>query len=115
VNLIFRAAPALTVIVPVGCSVGHSSTGVRDLHDLASSLGCAFVEDTDEHELYTSDQGACRDLTLYAFDGARQRESWLALASDFGGNYLVGTTWVVAADEPSAAASAQSKIGGQRR
>lgn len=90
-------------------------TAVRDLHDLATSLGCTFTEDTGEHELYTSDEGSCGDLTLYLFDGARQRESWLSIAHGFGGDYLVGTTWVISADIPAAVKSAQAKVGGQLR
>jgi hypothetical protein len=120
---------ALAAALAAGCSAGHSGQGmtaVRDLHDLAGKLGCTFVEDTDEHELYTSDEGSCAslggpaenrtvDLTLYLFDGARQRESWLAFAQPFGGNYLVGSTWVVSADSPAAVKSAQAKVGGQLR
>jgi hypothetical protein len=108
----------LAVVLAAGCSAGHSgqgTTAVRDLHDLATKLGCTFVEDTDEHELYTSDEGSCGDLTLYLFAGARQRDSWLSIAQGFGGSYLVGSTWVVSADSPAAVKSAQAKVGGQIR
>jgi hypothetical protein len=106
---------AAVLVLLAGCTSSAKHGGVRDLHDLAGKLGCTFVEETDGHTLYTSDEGSCGDLTLSLFTGARQRDSWLSIAQGFGGNYLVGSTWVVSADSPAAVKSAQAKAGGQVR
>jgi hypothetical protein len=108
----------LAVFLAAGCGGGKGrqvADPLRDLHALATKLGCTFVEETDGHTLYTSDEGSCGDLTLSLFAGARQRDSWLSIAQGFGGDYLVGSTWVVSADSPAAVKSAQAKVGGQLR
>jgi hypothetical protein len=90
-----------------------SETTVSALDDLAAKLRCAFVEESDDHELYTSDQGSCGDLILYLFKGEPQRDDWLAAAQATGGNYVVGPTWIVSAREPASARSAQAVVGGE--
>jgi hypothetical protein len=108
---------AAVLALLAGCTSGakHGTPAVRDLHDLAGKLGCTFTEEPAQHEMLTNDEGSCGDLTLYSFAGSWQRDTWVNGAVTFGGNYVVGATWVVSADSPAAVRSAQAKVGGQIR
>jgi hypothetical protein len=106
-------ALALTL---AACSSNSGSTGSNaSLPALCTKLGHSFTEETGEHELYTSDQGECGQLTLRAFNGSGTRDQWLKVAQNFGGNYLVGDGWVVTADDPAVLDAARTKVGGERR
>jgi len=109
-------ALALTL---AACSSNSGSTAstasTAGLPALCTKLGHAFTEETGEHEVYTSDQGECGQLTLRAFNGSGTRDQWLKVAQNFGGAYLVGDGWVVTADDPAVLDAARTKVGGERR
>jgi hypothetical protein len=115
--MINRSIAALALIAALtACSHGSGGTPQgTSLPTLAAKLGCTFVEDTEQHELYTKDEGSCGPLTLYSFATPAQRDSWLDAAQGFGGNFLVGSTWVATADNPADLTKAQGKAGGDLR
>ncbi len=109
-------ALALTLAACSSNSGNKAGTGNNaSLPTLCTKLGHSFTEETGEHELYTSDQGECGQLTLRAFNGSGTRDQWLAVAQQFGGNYLVGDRWVVVSDDPALLDTARTKVGGNRR
>jgi hypothetical protein len=114
----FIAALALIVALAAcshGSGGGGTPHGSASLSTLAAGIGCTFVEDTEQHELYTSDQGACGAMTLYSFANTHNRDSWLDAAQGFGGNFLVSGRWVATADNPADLTKAQAKVGGGLR
>jgi hypothetical protein len=108
----FAAAAVLSVLlIGAACSSGHASEQTS-LTALCTKLGGTFKEDTDQHELFTSDEGDCGTYTVYLFAGKSQRDSWLSAARAFGGNFAVGPDWIIATDNPADAATARQKLGG---
>jgi hypothetical protein len=88
---------------------------VSDLAGLCAKLGGNFTEETDQHELYTSDEGSCFGSRLYWFARTALRDQWLAQALQFGGNYVVGDRWAISVDDPAKAQFVAAETGGQVR
>jgi hypothetical protein len=106
----------VTALALAACSSnGGNNASTASLPALCTKLGHSFAEESGEHELYTSDEGGCGQVRLYAFNSDNNRNQWLNVAQGFGGAYLVGDQWVIAADDPSLLDAARTKVGGERR
>ncbi|MFI1562887.1 hypothetical protein ACH4ZX_07400 [Streptomyces sp. NPDC020490] len=83
------AAPAAGVVAPAGVEV------------IAELTGCEPEIRVEADELR---QGLCRtpevDYLITAFPEERYKQTWLDSAADRGGEYLVGSRWIVSAKEP---------------
>lgn len=111
-----RAAAVATVAVATlaGCSQAKhaTSSGYASPQALCTALGQTFTEATDEHTLYSSDEGTCGAFTVSWFASRSQRDAWVSAATQFGGDYVVGPAWVVSVDDPASARQVQSVVGG---
>lgn len=104
-----RIIPALALIGLLAACGGTASSDQFSATDLASDLGCHFKDTSDE--MFVEQGGPCGDVTVYTFSGDDTRDSWLKVAQDFGGRYLVGDGWVIAGKQAQLEA-AQAKVGG---
>jgi hypothetical protein len=102
--------PAIASLAIVGLLAACSSTDDKpqSATDLASTLGCHF-KDTSA-ELFVSQGGPCGSLTIETFSSDDAQSSWLKVAQDFGGPFLVGDQWVITGGNLKAA---QAKVGGE--
>jgi hypothetical protein len=106
----------VSVLILAGCS-SHASTpdrsGYSSPRALCTAMGATFAEETDEHTLFTSDEGYCGDAaTVSWFASSKLRDSWLEAALAFGGVYVVGDRWALTLDSPTAARQVQARVGG---
>ncbi|MEU8272141.1 hypothetical protein AB0B89_33930 [Sphaerisporangium sp. NPDC049002] len=84
------------------------------LKQLATKTGCAKPQvQTDAEELR---QGVCKtdkgQYTVTTFSTDKGKAEWLEEAKKWGGNYLVGTRWVIAGNDPGVLRSFSEKVGG---
>jgi hypothetical protein len=83
----------------------------------AKDLNCVSEMDRSG-QLYTKDGWECDTksdggaVTAYLFSGGDTRDSWLKIAQGFGGNYVVGSDWIVDTDTPTLAHEVQKDLGG---
>ncbi|MFF3333838.1 hypothetical protein ACFYWX_30540 [Streptomyces sp. NPDC002888] len=94
------AAPAAGVVAPAKVEV------------IAGLIGCTAKIRIDADELR---EGVCHakkaDYIITTFPEEKYKDTWLDSASIYGGTYLVGTRWVVAA-KPEQLGGLRSKLGG---
>ncbi|MBA2810245.1 hypothetical protein E0500_023330 [Streptomyces sp. KM273126] len=97
------AAPAAGVVAPAKVEV------------IAGLTGCKPKIRVDADELR---QGVCHtpkaDYSITTFPEEKYKETWLESASIYGGKYLVGSRWVVAA-KPKMLEQFRAKLGGSIR
>ncbi|GGR84452.1 hypothetical protein GCM10010269_24550 [Streptomyces humidus] len=97
------AAPEAGVVAPAKVEV------------IAALTGCTAEIRIEAEELR---QGACHtkesDYLITTFPEERHKESWLEAASLYGGQYLVGSRWVVSA-QPEALTGLRPRLGGTIR
>jgi hypothetical protein len=84
------------------------------LKQLATKTGCKKPQvQTDAEELR---QGVCKtdkgQYTVTTFSTDKGRDDWLEEAKKWGGNYLVGTRWVIAGNDPGVLQVFSEKVGG---
>ncbi|SDT82973.1 hypothetical protein SAMN05216371_7785 [Streptomyces sp. TLI_053] len=118
-----RAFAAVTVFCAVTAAaqawetLTPAASGPRAERDaLARRLGCTAEASTESVEMT---EAACtvgsvqyRIVTFAADDGRRQ---WLDLATDYGGTYLTGRNWVLAAWPTECLAPLRDRLGGALR
>ncbi|WP_333737074.1 hypothetical protein [Streptomyces sp. IBSBF 2806] len=97
------AAPQAGVVAPAKVEV------------IAGLTGCTARIRIEADELR---EGVCHteesDYVITTFPEERHKESWLEAASAYGGQYLVGSRWVVSA-QPEALARFRPQLGGTIR
>ncbi|WP_435799400.1 hypothetical protein [Streptomyces antibioticus] len=97
------AAPAAGVVAPAKVEV------------IAELTGCKPKIRIDADELR---QGLCHtdkvDFSITTFPEEKYKDTWLESASIYGGTYLVGSRWVVAA-KPEMLEGFRAKLGGTIR
>ncbi|MCQ9182371.1 hypothetical protein KMT30_25655 [Streptomyces sp. IBSBF 2953] len=97
------AAPQAGVVAPAKVEV------------IAGLTGCTAEIRIEADELR---QGVCHteesDYVITTFPEERYKESWLEASSVYGGQYLVGSRWVVSA-QPKALAGFRTQLGGTIR
>ncbi|MEU4872145.1 hypothetical protein [Streptomyces sp. NPDC021608] len=97
------AAPEAGVVAPAKVEV------------IAGLTGCTARIRIEADELR---QGVCHtaesDYLITTFPEERHKESWLEAASVYGGQYLVGSRWVVGG-QPEALARFRPRLGGTIR
>ncbi|MCC3650578.1 hypothetical protein LIX60_03505 [Streptomyces sp. S07_1.15] len=125
------AASVLTLTVMVlvgGCGGTGASAGGQDsgtpsarppaarpasVEELASAVDCTadITTDVDDYR-----QGICTAskarYVFVSFTTAKGQRDWLEYAQMYGGVYLVGNRWVVAADPKKYLDRAREKLGG---
>lgn len=78
-------------------------------------IGCTGFEG-DSEEMYVTEGGGCdldgERVYAYYFSENDRRDSWVEVASQFGGPYLVGDGWVVDA-KPAVLEGIQTDHGGE--
>ncbi|GGL07374.1 hypothetical protein Sme01_11750 [Sphaerisporangium melleum] len=84
------------------------------LKQLAERTGCKKPQvQTEADELR---QGVCKtgkgQYTVTTFASDDGKAAWLEEAKKWGGNYLVGTRWVIAGNDPAVLQSFSEKVGG---
>ncbi|MFC4585280.1 hypothetical protein [Sphaerisporangium corydalis] len=84
------------------------------LKQLATKTGCKKPElQTDADELR---QGVCKtskgQYTVTTFATDKGKSDWLEEAKRWGGNYLVGTRWVIAGNDPGMLQTFSQAVGG---
>ncbi|WP_248963388.1 hypothetical protein [Sphaerisporangium perillae] len=118
----------LTLALATGCGGGESGDTVpaaaaapaaqagppATLKQLATKTGCKKPQvQTDADELR---QGVCKtdkgQYTVTTFATDKGKQEWLEEAKKWGGNYLVGTRWVIAGNDPGVLQSFSEKVGG---
>ncbi|RCG23990.1 hypothetical protein DQ384_33575 [Sphaerisporangium album] len=105
-----------TPVTPVGAAGGVKVQPgpPATLKQLATRTGCKKPQvQTDAEELR---QGVCKtdqgQYTVTTFSTDKGRDEWLAEAKKWGGNYLVGTRWVIAGNDPGMLQVFSEKVGG---
>ncbi|MER6784863.1 hypothetical protein ABT330_09545 [Streptomyces sp. NPDC000658] len=97
------AAPEAGVVAPAKVEV------------IAGLTGCTAKIRIEADELR---QGVCHteksDYLITTFPEERHKQAWLEAASVYGGQYLVGSRWVVGA-RPEALSRFRSRLGGTAR
>lgn len=88
------------VMAALGCGPAATRTAATgDVHALASAADCAPRMQIDAEEVR---QALCETpagrfvLLSFASDGGER--SWLDVAEDYGGHYLVGPRWIAVGD-----------------
>lgn len=102
----------------VGCSSGSggsSKSAAVTPADVAKKLGCTASTESTE-QLYVRELGKCTfngaEVSLYTFTDNTARDSWLKIASGFGGKYDVMDRAIISSDDGTAVDAAQAKAGG---
>lgn len=99
-----------------GCSGSDDGAEVDSGQAVADMVGCEGFEATSE-EMYVTEGGPCQldgeEISVYYFADEDARDSYVEIASDFGGNYLVGDSWVVDAP-PAVLDELEEQHGGER-
>ena len=108
------AAADKPVLSAAGAGAAVNAGPPATLKQLASKTGCKKPElQTDAAELR---QGVCKtdkgQYTVTTFATDKGKSDWLEEAKRWGGNYLVGTRWVIAGNDPGVLQTFSQKVGG---
>lgn len=121
------AGSALALALVTGCGGGASDKPAlaaagaavnagppATLKELAGKIGCKKPSvQTDAEELR---QGVCKtdkgQYTVTTFATDKGKTDWLTEAKKWGGNYLVGTRWVIAGNDPGVLQGFSEQVGG---
>jgi hypothetical protein len=98
----------------LAAAIGVNSGPPATLKQLATKTGCEKPQvQTDAEELR---QGVCKtdkgQYTVTTFSTDKGKAAWLEEAKKWGGNYLVGTRWVIAGNDPGVLQGFSEKVGG---
>lgn len=110
------AATAAALLAVSGCGSSDSGQqatgGPMKLERITKTIGCKSSLQTDSAELR---QSSCRKakqtFIVLTFASKTGQRTWLDNAKPYGGDYLVGTRWVVEADL-KALGPVQKELGG---
>jgi hypothetical protein len=90
-------AAAVGTIALSGCGAGATGSAV----EVAESVGCTGYE-TSSEQIFVTESGTCRidgrEVELYYFADGGARDTYVDVASEEGGLYLVGPDFAVKAD-----------------
>ena len=92
-----------------------SAAPTHTLEQIASSIGCKPLENarnSQYREAACTTTGGNR-YTILTFDTDAHMASWQAEAAGYGGAYLVGTRWLVVANNRNTLDPFVSKLGGE--
>lgn len=111
---IITGVAVAAALLMTGCG-GDDSEKVGSGQEVADMIGCTgFTGDSEE--MYVTEGGACNlggeEVYAYYFSDNARRDSWVEVASNFGGPYLVGDGWVVDA-KPAVLKDLQAEHGGE--
>lgn len=113
-NVRVLVAAGLLLFV-AACGNGDEGASVDSGQQLADMIGCTGYEG-DSEEMYVTEGGACQldgdEIYVYYFSDNDRRDSWVEVASQFGGPYLVGDGWVVDA-KPAVLDDIKADHGGE--
>jgi hypothetical protein len=112
---------AVTVALPLAAGCGTDAAAgppeqprPATVEQIAAKLGCTPQE---RGKLKDYRQASCRAKTgnyqINTFNTAEGQREWLDHATLYGGVYLVGTRWIVAADSPQSLAPLREQLGGR--
>lgn len=98
----------------VGSGTGPESGKPKTLEQLAATTGCKpqirTVKELRQGNCKTPQHGT---FVLMTFTTAQGQTTWLRGAKDYGGKYLVGTRWVIAASSVPPLETFRGSLGGQ--
>lgn len=95
-----------------GMAVSSRPGPPATLEQLASQMDCKPQSRNAEYQQEQCETSASHYVvTTFATDKGEQ--DWLAAAMPYGGAYLVGTRWVVVANEPQALEELRHRFGGE--
>jgi hypothetical protein len=83
-----------------GPGIGTESGEPRTLEQLAAATGCKPAISTNKDFRQGNCQTKRGRFVLMAFTTEQGKQTWLKLAKDYGGVFLVGTRWVIAGTGP---------------
>ena len=112
------AAAGETAPEPEETSSGSSggATSVTSAADVAEAIGCSTSSPYSTEELFVTDAAKCdihsEEVTAYYFSTNDARDSYLEIAGQFGGQYLVGENFLVEAT-PAGLKALQEEVGGE--
>ncbi|WP_148572332.1 hypothetical protein [Nocardioides caldifontis] len=90
-------AAAAAALVLSGCGADSGSTAAR----IAERVGCTGYETSNE-QIFVTESGSCRidgrTVELYYFADRAARDTYVDIAAEEGGLYLVGPDFAVQAD-----------------
>jgi hypothetical protein len=117
--LLSAAVLAAAVAVTVVFVIRAGERDVTPVTDLASRLGCSGFTQGTQIELFVREQGDCQfdgaTVTLHTFTTGDAAASWLQVAQNFGGIYVVGDRWAISVDTQDKANAVRAKLGGDIR
>ena len=90
-------AAAVATLGLSGCGAGTTGSAA----EVAEQVGCTGYETASE-QIFVTESGTCRidgrEVELYYFADADARDTYVDIASEEGGLYLVGPDFAVEAD-----------------
>jgi hypothetical protein len=112
---------AVTVALPLAAGCGTDAAAgppeqpkPATVEQIAAKLGCTPQE---RGKLKDYRQASCRAKTgsylINTFNTAEGQQAWLVDATRFGGVYLVGARWIVAAETPQSLTPLREQLGGR--
>lgn len=85
---------------------------------IAQVLGCSGFEEGDSEELGVDEDGTCRlqeeEIHVYTFARTEARDTYIEIAKQFGGEYVIGDNWAVQYDDNSVGKAVIERLGGER-
>lgn len=85
--------------------------------DVARELGCTDVEIADTTRLFARESGSCtwngKHVAIEVFADNGNRDRYVEMGRQFGGNYAAGHNWLVFGDSPDTIAAAAARLGGK--
>lgn len=108
------AALAIAGLALTACS-GSSDSEPPSAKQLAAELGCHDFR-LNYDEMFIREGGTCLRVNgvdgIYSFTSSDTQASWLKVAENFGGVFLIGDRWIVSGHNEAALKAAQAKVGG---
>lgn len=85
---------------------------------IAQVLGCSGFEEGDSEELGVDEDGTCQlqeeEIHVYTFARTEARDTYIEIAKQFGGEYVIGDNWAVQYDDNSVGKVVIERLGGER-
>lgn len=110
---------ALSAFAVAGCGGSSGTTAeVTSAASAADAIGCETSTPSETTELFVTDAAECtidgNEVSVYYFSTSDARDSYLDIAGQFGGQYLVGDNFLVDAS-PEVLQELQTALGGDIR
>ena len=104
-----------TALMVTACGSASSSAGVKSAADAAKAIGCTASSPASTSEIYVTDLATCTingtEVKVYYFSTSDALNSYVEIAGQFGGQYLVFSNYLVDAN-PSVLSELQKSVGG---